>query len=235
MRDGVSAGCFGGAGGFWKTRACATLPGMPLAPAWRLFAALYPPPESAAALLAALETVGAAGANGLRFVPPEQVHLTLQFIGDTPERDLPHTLESVERSCGGIDAFALTPLRLVTFPLVEGDRRTREPPRLIAAITDAPPGLLELQRRLAHRLARNARERAGDRFTPHLTLARFAQGSRSERIDAPLSGPAALAFPVRRIRLMRSALHPTGATHVEVASFDLGADSRSAAAAPAVG
>ena len=46
---------------------------------------------------------------------------------------------------------------------------------------------------------------------------------------------AAAPFPVSRIRLMRSALHPSGATHVEVASFALGADSRSAGAGPAVG
>lgn len=211
---------------------------MPLAPAWRLFAALYPPTETAHALLAALEGLGSPGfpgASTCRAVSPTQIHLTLQFIGDTPERDLPRTLESVGRSCGGIGAFALTPLRLVTFPLDEGDRRTREPPRLIAAMTDAPPGLLELQRRLAHRLARSVRDRARDRFTPHMTLARFAQGSRAERVDAPLSGSAAAPFPVSRIHLMRSALHPRGATHIEVASFELAADGRSAGAGPAVG
>lgn len=208
---------------------------MPLAPAWRLFAALYPPTETAHALLAALEALGAADSTPRRPVSPSHIHLTLQFIGDTPERDLPHTLESVERSCGGIDAFALTPLRLVTFPLAEGGKVSREPLRLIAAMTDAPPGLLELQRRLAHRLARSVHDRAGDRFTPHLTLARFAQGSRAERVDAPLSGSAAAPFPVSRIRLMRSALHPRGATHVEVASFELGAGGRATGGGPMVG
>lgn len=181
----------------------------------RLFVAVYPPPITAGRLL---ELVRAREwrSSDLAPTPIDQVHLTLLFIGDTPARDVPEMVESLERACAGMTPFELRPIALATLP-VQG------PPRLIAAIADAPPGLIELQRRLAIRLARNVkvRSRAGQGeagFVPHLTLARFsgvaAPSGFEERIEAE-------AFMVSRVRLMRSILRPTGAIHAEVAAIEL--------------
>jgi 2'-5' RNA ligase len=84
--------------------------------------------------------------------------------------------------------------------------------------TDAPAPLLELQRRLAHRLARSPRAKAGDRFLPHLTLCRFSGGARAPRIDEPTD---ISAFAVDHVMLMRSVLRPSGAEHSEVARVAL--------------
>ena len=169
----------------------------------RLFVAVYPPGEVSAALLEALARV-----PGMPVHAPtraEQVHLTLQFIGDTPSRDMPEVEESVRRSASGIGALTLRPTRLIVLP-------ERGPARLIAAATDSPPAMLELQRRLAHRLAKNARERPGERFTPHLTLARFTTPV-AWRAEADLPGPS---FVAREIVLVRSTLRAGGAEHREV-------------------
>ncbi len=174
------------------------------APDWRLFVAIYPPPEVVAELLAAIDRLSL-GAQGR--VPSAQVHLTLQFIGDTPERELADVRESIERSASGVPTFGLRPVRLTTLPA--GPR-----PRLIAAETDSPAPLLELHRRLALRLARNPRDR--DRFLPHLTLHRFK--APSAPVDLPLETPA---FAVSHILLMRSILRPEGAHHAEVSRFPL--------------
>lgn len=146
-----------------------------------------------------------------RVVPLEQVHLTLQFIGAAQPRELPEVMESIERSASGIGRFELMPRRLITLP-------ERPPPRLIALETDAPPALLELQRRLARRLARNVRPKAGDRFRPHLTLARFTGSARPVPVDSPV---LIEAFAVREVLLMRSLLLPTGAKHEEIARTGL--------------
>src|SRR5690606_23530157 len=61
----------------------------------RLFVAAYPPRETAEAMLEALRTLTL---PDYRITPIEQVHLTLQFIGDTPARDLDETIESVRRA-----------------------------------------------------------------------------------------------------------------------------------------
>jgi 2'-5' RNA ligase len=174
----------------------------------RLFVALYPPADLGHAMLRALDSLSL---PRHRLTPPDHVHLTLQFIGDLPAAEMDDVRESVARAAAGLGSFSLTPRRLVSLP-------ERAHPRLIAAETDAPGTLMELQRRLAHRLARNVRAKSGDRFRPHFTLCRFAPGPRPDPVDHPVALPA---FTVEHIRLMRSTLRPDGATHHEVESIAL--------------
>ncbi len=175
----------------------------------RLFVAAYPPREIAGAMLDALRTLNLPAYRPVRL---DQVHMTLQFIGDTPAKDLESKTESVQRAAGGLAATELTPLKLIALP-----KRGRA--RLIAAETDGPPTLLELQRRLALRLARSPREKPGNHFLPHITLCRFRSPARIQPLDMPLDLPA---FSLSELKLMRSTLHPQGAEHHEVASFTLG-------------
>lgn len=169
----------------------------------RLFVALYPPPEAAGALLGALPDA----ARAHKVVPAHQAHLTLFFIGDTHPRDLRAVRESVERAAAGLPAFSLAPTRLITIP-------ERGPARLIAAATDAPAPLMELQRRLMQRLVRRPGTSKDNRFTPHITLCRFREGTPPPaRVEAPLS---LQPFEVREVALVQSVLRTTGPEHTVV-------------------
>lgn len=175
----------------------------------RLFVAAYPPAPIAARLL---EQVKRLALPPGRPTVPEQVHLTLQFIGETDVRQVDEVSESVKRSAAGIDPFALTLGPLVALPKPSA-------PRLVAVTTDAPAPLREIVRRLAHRLARKPRKDAADRFAPHLTLLRFT-GSPG-RLELSPDALMSEAFVVDEIRLMRSVLLPSGARHDVVARFAL--------------
>lgn len=177
-------------------------------PQVRLFVACYPPADAAHGLLESLEEIDL---PRHRHTPVEQVHLTIHFIGETPVGDLTNVSESVQRSAAGLEAFLLTPRRLVSLP-------EKGAARLIAVETDAPAGLLEIQRRLVRRLARNPRKRTGDRFLPHLTLCRFKAPTRMARVEHEIDCPS---FRVSRIALMRSTLTPGGVEHHEVETFEL--------------
>ena len=177
----------------------------------RLFVAVYPPERVARALLAELDALSI---PEHRVTPVEQIHMTLQFIGDTRTKDLESVRESVERSVSGVHSFMLMPFRLLTLP-------ERGPARLIAASTDAPAPLLEIHRRLAHRLARETRKNASDRFLPHFTLCRFARGTTGARADREI---ACEPFRVASVSLVKSVLRPGGAAHAEVARFPLADD-----------
>ena len=72
----------------------------------RLFVGVYPPPEVAAALLASLKALDL---PAHRRTPAEQVHLTLQFIGDTAVRDLEDVTESVRRAASASRKRVATP------------------------------------------------------------------------------------------------------------------------------
>src|SRR4029450_13764102 len=125
----------------------------------RLFIAIHPPPEVVSAMLSALDELEL---PPHRLTPRAQVHLTLQFIGDTPTSELDATIESVKRAALGLRSFELAPARLITLP-------ERGPARLIAVETDAPATLIELHRRLATRLAQNVRHSDRERFPPPLS------------------------------------------------------------------
>ncbi len=175
---------------------------------FRLFVAAYPPPETAVAMLASLTQLDL---PPNRLVGPGQVHLTLHFIGETPAPKIDAIAETVRHAAGGVDSFELTPRQLITLP-------QRPPVRLVAAETDRPAALMELQRRLVTRLARNPRHRAGDRFRPHLTLCRLGCPAKLPAIEVPLGVPP---FTVVRIALVRSTLGPQGAHHETVRVIDL--------------
>ena len=171
----------------------------------RLFVAAYPPPEAVDRMLAALDTMELP--RGRR-TPAEQVHLTLQFIGDRPIAAMAETIESFRKAASAISAFELVIDGLIMLP-------ERGRPRLIAAEASAPPGaVVELHRRLASRLASEPRSQKGERFLPHLTLMRFDQGSADGSAGLARKTPIApIVFAVREIALMRSVLRPEGAVH----------------------
>jgi 2'-5' RNA ligase len=174
----------------------------------RLFVAAYPPEDAARSMLRLLRK---ADLPDHRATPLEQVHLTIQFIGDTPAKDLERVIESVERSASGLRRFDLAPEHLVSLP-------QRGPARLVALETDAPAPLRELHRRLVTRLANAVRSKLDERFLPHFTLCRF----RRPRMMEPIRQALELEpFAVPRIVLMRSVLGPQGAVHHEVARFEL--------------
>ena len=189
---------------------------------WRLFVAVYPPLETAREMLAALREAVGEHAPPYRLTPVDQVHLTVQFVGDTPFARTDDVTESVARAVTGLGPMQLAPVRLVTRP-------ARGPVRLIAAETDGPPALLEIKRRLVARLARSSRRNPARRFVPHLTLCRFHPPAHCRPPRGPLAIPP---FPVRELKLMRSELLPTGAVHREVWVVALGEVKRRGRSSP---
>lgn len=174
---------------------------MPKERALRLFVALYPPEEAVREMVASL---AALALPEHRVTRPEQVHLTLFFVGDTDPRQLEGVVESVRRSASGIGAIVLRPRRLVTLP-------ERGAARLVAMETDAPANLVELQRRLVHRLSRRG-ARGGEEFLPHLTLCRYATAG-----GEAISHEVEMApFPVNEVSVVASVLRASGAEHREV-------------------
>lgn len=174
----------------------------------RLFVAAYPPRGLVERLQRERRNLVD---RGVRAVPDDQVHLTLQFIGPTPPNTLDDVIETINAASKGVAAFTLRPERLTTLP-------ERGRPRVVVAETNEPPMLLELHRRLAHRLAKSPRPDPSDRYRPHLTLARYRPGNGTPRVERAL---AAEPFEVGRMWLMRSVLKPSGAEHAKVQEFEL--------------
>lgn len=194
----------------------------------RLFVAVYPPAGAVEQMLRAARAHLHEHANryegaGAQLVSAAQVHLTVHFLGNVAARSLAETIESIDRAKKGFGAFTLTPLEIIALP--RNARRGR--PRLIAMETDGPGDLLELQRRIARRFARPARDEPGDRYLPHLTLARFKWGGGGEPLErpawrGPMEDPGLPgAFEVQEFHLVKSVLRPGGAQQQSVAKWPL--------------
>lgn len=171
----------------------------------RLFVAAYPPPEVVDAWR---RTLRGLDLPPHRETPPEQVHLTLHFMGDTDRRQLDNVVESVRRSASGLSAFTLNVDRLISLP-------DHGPARLIAAAAKPHPTAAELHERLARRLARPGKGRG--EFLPHMTLCRFSAQTRA-RTDLAIEPTD---VPVGSVWLMRSVLGVSGAAHAQIAEVRL--------------
>lgn len=172
----------------------------------RLFIAIYPPIDVAYALL---DLLPRPRPPMVRLVPPEQIHLTLLFLGDRSDREQESVRESVKRATAGISPFQMRVSSLALLPNAQASR-------LVAATTDLPTGLAELQRRLSVRLAKRPRT-AQRAYTPHLTIAR-GSGMGSMGLEV---GMAECAFEAGVVLLVESVLRPMGAEHRVLERFPL--------------
>ena len=173
----------------------------------RLFLAIELPAE----VRQALATISRPPVAGLRWTAVEQLHLTLKFLGEVPDGDVPRLIET----------FATTP-KPPPIPLVI-DGLSLFPPRgrvrIVAAhVADASGSL--------HRLAADfdsACERVGfprERrpFTAHITLARARVPVPRERLTFDLPR---LAFEGKEFVLMQSQLSDKGSRYSVAARFRL--------------
>lgn len=163
----------------------------------RLFVALYPPPDLAAALVErATALAPQAGLRDPRPIPADKVHLTLLFLGDRGVRELESVRESVARSVAGLPAPRLRVLSIGPLP------------NLLAAVLEQHPTISQVHTRLAQRLARKPERRA---YLPHMTLARGRWAAEPATFSAAID--PAPEFDASEVRLMESVLHASGAEH----------------------
>lgn len=188
----------------------------PEAEAVRLFVAVNLSEEAAAAVERAVDPWRERLPRG-RWVPRENWHVTLKFLGGTYPRLRAWVGEGVGEVAAGATPFELRVAGLGVFP---GPSRARV---LWAGLDDPEGRLAATGARLDGRLAREfrAEKRA---YTPHLTVARFnppvpmrehADALEATRIEAE-------PFEVDRLVLYRSHLSPRGARYEPLAEFVLG-------------
>jgi 2'-5' RNA ligase len=106
----------------------------------------------------------ATGLQGARWVPPDNYHITLRFIGETPR----HRAEEIDLALAAMRgrAFALTLRGVGT--LEKGGRVTA-----LWAGVERNPGLDHLQGKIDTALQRAGIPTERRRFSPHVTLARL--------------------------------------------------------------
>lgn len=185
----------------------------------RLFIAVPIPPEIKAVVADLSAGLSRAGAD-VKWVRPENLHLTLSFLGEHRAEDVPVIKSAVERSTRGFPAFSLAFSRLGVF-------ESWERPRVLwLGIERGTGDLVELAAGIDRQLAQAGIETAekGRPFAAHLTLGRFRSRRHAERLRdaaASFAAPRVMEMPVGRLVLYESRLFPEGPSYAALAESEL--------------
>ena len=191
--------------------------------AFRLFVAVEPSDavrRRLGALRKELERAAGRHAAEVRWVAPENVHLTLQFLGAVPEERVAPVEQALAEA-----ARTSAPLQLElhgagAFPSA---RRARV---LWAGVRGEVAPLASLVTELGRRLAPLGYPPEERPFSPHLTLGRARDPRGVSGMAAALTaheeGPG-VRWPVTELVLFRSHLSPRGPTYEALAHAPLGA------------
>lgn len=158
----------------------------------------------------------------VRWVPVENIHLTLKFLGDVSINNLEILKKVLSNEVSRHGPFEISVGELGAFP---SQRR----PRVIWVGVKAPPELIDVQRAIEAETARLGYAPDGRPFSPHLTLGRVSRNATyqdTRQISDVLAGYRVGylgATRVESVLLYRSELRPGGAIYTPLATAHLGA------------
>lgn len=167
-------------------------------------------PERARELLAGI----AFGLPGAHWLPPEQYHLTLRFLGEVDES----MFRAIREGLGGLvsPSFHLTLRGVGHFP-------PRGEPEVLWAGVTKNEELSRLRAKVESLVAGKGMERDTRKFLPHVTLARVKE-SRSAWVGEYLAAHSlfsAADLPIQGFSLYSSRLTPDGAVHMLEGAYPL--------------
>jgi RNA 2',3'-cyclic 3'-phosphodiesterase len=152
-----------------------------------------------------------------KWTKKENLHITLQFIGSTPEKEMEKISLYLKEAAGRHAKFDLKAKAVAYGP-------SRKNPRMIWALLEESSGLRELSEDISLGLSRAGFPHEATEFTPHITLARINQ-MRLRQMDLEerqaMEEELHLDFPVSSLELMDSKLRPGGSEYTIVQSFQL--------------
>lgn len=196
---------------------------------WRLFLAVPIPADVRKRIGSLIERLEPDGWP-MRWIDPDNAHMTLHFLGDTPPEEAAILRMALPAIVGQHTAFDLRTAGLGVFPKLKR-------PRVLWLGLYGPAHRLEtLFNDLGDTLAEMQFPIEEKPFSPHITIGRVRNTSNAPMRDLPeqlrqaidemaaegLADPkAGLPVPVEEVQLVRSYLEPTGARHEVIERFPL--------------
>lgn len=150
-----------------------------------------------------------------KWATPDQLHLTLHFIGDVPDavaNAYKRILDTVS-----VPSFEMNIAGVGQFP-------PEDRPRVIWAGVDNTPELRALHFAVGGALEEEGYERDERRYFPHITMMRFRQPPRRGRASTWVNEHMDLhidAIPVTEFVLFASILSPEGSRYIPLKKYPL--------------
>jgi 2'-5' RNA ligase len=148
----------------------------------------------------------------VKFVEPENIHLTLKFLGDVQEELIDNVIDVVKEV--SFEPFNFTIEGVGVFPSL------RRPQTIWAGITNGLTDLSQVFNLVEDGLSKLGFEKERRRFNPHLTLGRVRSGRNRDKLVEALKAHADEKFGevrVDKITLKKSVLTPKGPIYTNLA------------------
>ena len=156
----------------------------------------------------------------IRWVPANNIHLTLMFLGDVSDSNLQMVKDNLVSEVVNHLPFEISVGGLGVFPSLQR-------PRVIWVGVEAPGELSAIQSGIEHRMIRLGYAGEGRPFSPHLTVGRVSRNANATemRIISQVIQPAQVGFlgvvRVEQIHLFRSDLNSDGAVYTRILSAEM--------------
>jgi 2'-5' RNA ligase len=151
------------------------------------------------------------------WVKPENIHLTLKFLGDTPVKRIDGISDALREAVRGVQPMLAKISDSGVFP------NERRPRVLWIGIEESTGALQRLAAAIDNRMHDFGFKKEGRGFSPHLTIGRVREGSVDKIIAAMRERPfAAQEVEWNEITLMQSELRPGGSLYTPLCKIKLG-------------
>jgi 2'-5' RNA ligase len=181
----------------------------------RLFVAIDLGENVMGNIISAEERLGS-GDFDLKLVEPENLHLTLKFLGDVQESQKEQIERLISEAVKGVHAFMLS------FEGVGYFGSARQMKVIWAGVKEGSRDFVNLAKALDSRLSFIRRE--DHEPSPHLTIARVRSGRNGDMLLREVNSLRDVNMgevPVKEIRLKQSVLTPQGPIYSDVKVFPL--------------
>ena len=188
----------------------------------RSFIAVELPSAARDAVERVMRVLRATAGDGVRWVRPEGIHLTLKFLGDIDVDSVPAISMALDRCAASAAPFELFLEGVGVFP------NARRPRVVWVGLGGALESLQGLQQSVERELEALGFARERRAFTPHLTLGRVRDGASAQQgraLSEAIAGASVqpgVELPVRELALTKSDLRPTGAVYTRLHAARLG-------------
>jgi len=183
----------------------------------RCFISIELPEELKKIIYMHIERLKATGAD-VKWVPQENLHLTLKFLGSTREELLKDINERLTALAEMHDRFSIHLSGSGVFPNMKH-------PRVIWFGMHDSDEVIKLQHEIDESMAELGFERDDKKFTPHLTIGRVRSPKNKDALMREIATLKEVDFgkiDVNNITLMRSELKPHGAEHFKINEVPIG-------------
>ncbi len=176
-------------------------------------------PEAVKSALSGIEEELKKSKADVRWVKPDNIHLTLKFFGNIEEKNTEKIIEIMEGICNQYAPFTIEIKGMGTFPNIKS-------PRVLWVGIEGNDTLKTLQEEIENKMESIGFEREDRAFTAHLTLGRFRTSIEKEGLLKAVKLHEKDTFVgsinVQSLSLIRSDLHPEGARYTKIIDISLG-------------